>query len=151
MPKAPRRKRNIFSFRVEISGLTNIPMIQKAMAANTHRRVTPERGLTHTGSRYFNAFMFNPLKVLETTILRLASTFLFFIIRGLFFYSRTTKEGDGKFGERRTIKSGAESRLRLFSFTLKTDFHPHAERRKSAGGRKRNRRCLQAKKVAGLF
>ena len=80
MPKAPRRKRNIFSFRVEVSGLTNIPMIQKAMAANTHRRVTPERGLTHTGSRYFNAFMFNPLKVLETTILRLASTFLFFII-----------------------------------------------------------------------
>ena len=55
-------------------------MIQKATAANTHRRATPERGLTHTGSRYFNAFIFNPLKVLDTTMLRLASTFLFFII-----------------------------------------------------------------------
>jgi len=43
------------------------------------------KGTDPYGKQIFNAFIFNPLKVLETTILRLASTFLFFIIRGLFF------------------------------------------------------------------
>jgi hypothetical protein len=50
---------------VEVSGWVNKPIIQNARAANVQRRVTPVSGLIHNGRRYFNAFIFNPLKVLE--------------------------------------------------------------------------------------
>ena len=65
MPSAPNRNKRIFSRRVEVSGWVNKLIIQNARAANVQRRVTPVSGLIHNGRRYFNAFIFNPLKVLE--------------------------------------------------------------------------------------
>jgi hypothetical protein len=45
-----------------------------------HRIVTPESGVIQSGSRYFSAFMFRPLKVLDITMLTLASVILFFML-----------------------------------------------------------------------
>lgn len=84
MPSAPNKKSAHFSFDVEVSDFVKKLMIQKAMAAKTHRTVTPDNGLIQNGKRYFKAFIFKPLKVLDTIMLMFAfvfslSTIVYFI------------------------------------------------------------------------
>ena len=52
---------------------------QKATAAKQTRMVTPVTGAIHTGNKYLSALIFNPLNVLESIILKLASVILSFI------------------------------------------------------------------------
>ena len=77
MPNAPNKKSCHFSFVVEVSVFVKKAIIQKAIAAKTQRIVTPDKGVIQNGKRYFNAFIFKPLRVLEIIILIFAFVFTF--------------------------------------------------------------------------